>query len=187
MLAREVGTNDLRAYIGGRKIHVHALPAVLPFRVGEEASQHFGVEVTFAFEIAVETAVGETGAGHDLLNRNILETVAIEKLSRALNDVFSHFCAVAGGIGHRLSSVIRGGSMARTTSACLAKHYFEHILIPCWYAGTAVQPRGMVSKEKRMSEGNPCALVAAPTRRKLITGMAMALGSLVVQPGVWGS
>src|SRR5437868_15387800 len=112
MLAREVGTNDLRAHIGGRKIHVHALPAVLPFRIGEEASQHFGVEVALAFEIAVETAVGETCAGHDLLNRNILEAVAIEKLSRALNDVFSHFCAVAGWVGHWLSCVIRRGSMA---------------------------------------------------------------------------
>jgi hypothetical protein len=104
----------LRAYISGGKIHVHPLPAALPFRVGEEASQHFGVQIAFAFEIAVETAVGETRAGHDLLNRNILETVAIEKLSRALNNVLSYFCAVAGGIRHRLSWAISGGSMART-------------------------------------------------------------------------
>jgi hypothetical protein len=90
----------LRAYISGGKIHVHALPAALPFRVGEEASQHFGVQITLAFEIAVETAVGQTGAGHDLLNRNILEAMAIEKLPRALNDVFSYFCAVAGWVGH---------------------------------------------------------------------------------------
>ena len=39
-----------------------------------------------------------------------------------------------------------------------------------------------------MSDGkNPCALVAAPTRRKLIAGVAMALGSLAVKPGAWAS
>lgn len=39
-----------------------------------------------------------------------------------------------------------------------------------------------------MSDGkNPCALVGAPTRRKLIAGVAMALGGLAVDPSVWGS
>jgi len=39
-----------------------------------------------------------------------------------------------------------------------------------------------------MSEGkNPCALLAAPTRRKLIAGVAIALGGLAVNPGVWAS
>jgi hypothetical protein len=78
--------------------------------------------------------------------------------------------------------------MARTTSACLAKHYFEHILNPCWYARTADEPLGWCQKEKRMSEGkNPCALVTLPTRRKLIAGVAMALGALAARPSVWGN
>lgn len=39
-----------------------------------------------------------------------------------------------------------------------------------------------------MSDGkNPCALVGAPTRRKLIAGVAMALGGLAVDHSVWGS
>jgi hypothetical protein len=28
-----------------------------------------------------------------------------------------------------------------------AKYYFEHILIPCWYAGTAGEPRHGVNSE----------------------------------------
>jgi len=38
-----------------------------------------------------------------------------------------------------------------------------------------------------MNEGNsPCALVAKPTRRKLIAGVAAALGGLTAGPCVWG-
>src|SRR5258708_14702463 len=47
---------------------------------------------------------------------------------------------------------------------------------------------GWCQKEKRMSEGkNPRKLLAAPTRRKLIAGVAMALGGLAMKPGVWAS
>jgi len=39
-----------------------------------------------------------------------------------------------------------------------------------------------------MTEGkNPCSLVALPTRRKLIAGVAMVLGGLAVRPSVWGN
>jgi uncharacterized protein YndB with AHSA1/START domain len=75
--------------------------------------------------------------------------------------------------------------MARTALACLAKYYFEHILIPCWYAGTADQPLGWCEMGGMMSEGkNSCALVAEPTRRTLIRGVALALGGLAAGAGV---
>ena len=39
-----------------------------------------------------------------------------------------------------------------------------------------------------MSEGkNPSKLLSVPTRRRLITGVAMALGGLAMKPGVWAS
>jgi hypothetical protein len=38
------------------KIDVHALPAIFPFRVSEEASQNFGIKVALAFEVAVESS-----------------------------------------------------------------------------------------------------------------------------------
>jgi uncharacterized protein YndB with AHSA1/START domain len=77
--------------------------------------------------------------------------------------------------------------MARTAFTCLSKYYFEHILIPCWYAGTADEPLGWCPKEKMMIEGkNSCALVGVPTRRKLIARVAMAFGGLAVGPRVWG-
>src|SRR5437879_10541715 len=38
-----------------------------------------------------------------------------------------------------------------------------------------------------MTEGkSPCAMVAAPTRRKLIAGVVAALGGLIAVRGVWG-
>jgi hypothetical protein len=54
----------------------------------------------------------ETRTGHDLLNGDIVEAMAIEKPSRTLNDVFSYFRAVTNRIGHKVSSVVRCGSMA---------------------------------------------------------------------------
>src|SRR6266849_2760926 len=88
---------------------MHTLPAALPFRIGEEASQNFGIEIAFTFEIAIEAAVCETRTGHDLLKRDIFESVSIEQFSRTLNDVFSYFLAVAGGIWHQASWVVRCG------------------------------------------------------------------------------
>src|SRR6266436_10211290 len=47
---------------------------------------------------------------------------------------------------------------------------------------------GRCRKEKKMSEGkNPSKLLSVPTRRRLITGVAMALGGLAMKPGVWAS
>jgi hypothetical protein len=46
---------------------MHALPATLPIRVGEETSQNLGIEIALAIEIAIESAVRETGGCHDLL------------------------------------------------------------------------------------------------------------------------
>src|SRR5258706_4874375 len=47
---------------------------------------------------------------------------------------------------------------------------------------------GWCQKEKRMSEGkNPSKLLSVPTRRRLIAGVAMALGGLAMKPGVWAS
>jgi hypothetical protein len=57
---------------------VHAFPAAFPFWVSEEAPQDRGVKIAFAFEITIETAVGQTGASHDLLERNTLKAMPIE-------------------------------------------------------------------------------------------------------------
>src|SRR5258708_28712808 len=72
---------------------------------------------------------------------------------------------------------------------CLAKHYFEHILVSCLYAGMAAEPlnsgeirEGMMNERK-----NPCASMAASTRRKLITGAVVAVGSLIAGPCAWAN
>jgi hypothetical protein len=70
---------------------VHTFPAVLPIGIGEEAPQDFCVQIALAFEIAVEAAVGQACASHDLLDRNILEPVAIELSSCTIDDLSFHF------------------------------------------------------------------------------------------------
>jgi hypothetical protein len=103
VLAGEIGTDDLRAGVGRREIDVHAFPAIFPFGVGEEATEDFGVEIAFTMEIAVEAAVGEAGSGHNLSDRDILKTVAIEELAGAFDDILFHRRAVASWVGHETS------------------------------------------------------------------------------------
>ena len=79
---------------------MHAFPAVLPLRVGEEAIQYLGVEIALAFEIRIEAAVRESRACHDLCDRNGFKAVAIEQPSCAVDDLFLCFSAMSSGIWH---------------------------------------------------------------------------------------
>src|SRR6267143_2862599 len=65
--------------------------------------RNLGVEIAFAFEIAVEAAVGEARTGHDLVERDTLKAMAIEELAGAVNDVFLDCSAVTSGVRHRAS------------------------------------------------------------------------------------
>src|ERR1700688_34242 len=78
MLSREIRSDNLRANVGGRQIHFYAFPATLPVGVSEETSQNFGVQIAFAFEIAVEAAMRESRAGHDLLQGDIIKAATIK-------------------------------------------------------------------------------------------------------------
>ncbi len=100
MLAGKIGADDLGADVAGRQVHFRAFPTTFPIGVGEEAGEDFGVEIALALEIAVEAAVGEAGAGHDLLDGDTLEAVAIEELARAIDDGFLDGRAVASGVGN---------------------------------------------------------------------------------------
>jgi hypothetical protein len=99
MLPGQIGPDDLRAGVHGGQVDMYALPAVIPFRVGEEALQHFGVEIALARKVFVETAMGEAGAAHDLLDRYAIESEAVEQLSGALDDSGPGFRAVIRGVG----------------------------------------------------------------------------------------
>jgi hypothetical protein len=82
---------------------VDAFPAAFPFGVSEKAAKNGSVEIAFAFEIAIEAAVGEAGAGHDLVERHTFKAVAIEELARAVDDGLLYGFAMAGGVRHEAS------------------------------------------------------------------------------------
>src|SRR5262249_23166107 len=81
-------------------VDVDALPAVLPFGIGEEAGHHLRVEVALALEVGVEAAVREPGSGHDPRDRDALEAEAVEEAARAVDDASLHFGVAGGGVGH---------------------------------------------------------------------------------------
>src|SRR5215475_13426866 len=110
MLAGEIGADHLRADVRRGNINMDALPAVLPFRVGEETVEHFGVEIAFGVEITVEPAVGELRAGHDLADGDAFKAVPVEQAARAVNDAFSHLRTMAGGIGHGAPQMAAGAA-----------------------------------------------------------------------------
>src|SRR5580692_10826755 len=77
--------------------------AVAPVRVtsvGKEASQHLGIEVALALEVAIEAPAGQSGAFHDLVERDFFKAVAVKETACAGDDLFLHFCAVTDGIRH---------------------------------------------------------------------------------------
>ena len=96
----EIGADDLRANVAGRKIHLHALPATFPVGVGEEAGEDFGVEIALAMEITIEAAVREAGASHDLLDGDTLKAMAIEKFASAVDDGLLDGRAVSKRVRH---------------------------------------------------------------------------------------
>jgi hypothetical protein len=67
VLAREIGEHHLRPDVLRRQIDLDAIPTTLPFRVGEKTTQDLGIEIAFAFEIAIETAAGQPRSRHDLI------------------------------------------------------------------------------------------------------------------------
>src|ERR1700694_1154044 len=119
-------------------------PAAFPLRVSEEAAKDLGVEIAFAIEIAVEAAVGEARAGHDLIERHTLKAMAIEELAGAVNDVFLDCRAVTSGVRHGASFLSRRRSMPRTRLPFPEKDYLEHILARwCDAGGRAVNFGGL--------------------------------------------
>jgi hypothetical protein len=150
MLARQISTNDLRAHVGGGEIDLHSFPATFPLGIGEEAAEDRGVEVALAFEIAVEGAVGEARAGHDLADGDAFEAVSIEQAARARDD-FSLYCGgVSGGVGHACSSYCvipsMGRSMRRNEYGIPAKYDLDHILA-AWFDGAELDK--LIREEQR--------------------------------------
>jgi len=131
----------LRAHVGGRQVHTHTFPAALPVGVRKKASQNLGIKIALAIEIAVKAPVRQTGACHNLLDRYVLETMAIELSARTFDDLPLDFLAVASGIRHASSSMVVPGSMPRALGSCLVKYYFEHILNSCFHADAAASPQ----------------------------------------------
>src|SRR5262249_17450203 len=94
VLAREVCVNDLSSCVDRREVDVHPRPASgrgLPQRVHDR----FGVEVALCLKVAIEPPSREPGMSHDVLYRDLAESVAVKKRPRAPNDGFSRAVAVA--------------------------------------------------------------------------------------------
>lgn len=118
---------------------MHAFPAILPFRVSEEAGQDIHVEVALALEIAVKAAVREACSNHNLADRNAFKSVAIEQSAGAINDFLFNFGAMTGGIRHLAPFGTR--EYGRQTARHQAKYYFEHILA-LWFDAVPAGGRG---------------------------------------------
>jgi uncharacterized protein YndB with AHSA1/START domain len=78
--------------------------------------------------------------------------------------------------------------MARIVPRRLAKHYFEHILVPWSYAETAGEPlKERMNPEAMMNEQeSPYALMIGPTRRKLMMGVVAAVGASMASLPILG-
>src|SRR5258708_1397866 len=100
MLARQVGTDDLRSGINGFEINRYSLPARAPIGVSQETTEDFRIQSALVLEVFVKRTVRHASSGHDLLHRNIVESTLVELFSRAFDDpLFGRF-AITRGIRH---------------------------------------------------------------------------------------
>src|SRR2546430_219849 len=102
MLAREIGTDDLRADVGGCAVNLYPLPGAVPARIRKEALHGFGVEVALAFEVPVKAAMRQAGFRHDLVDRHAIETEPIEQPAGNADDRRLGRSAVARRVRHWL-------------------------------------------------------------------------------------
>jgi hypothetical protein len=107
---------------------VHSLPAVFPFRVSKKAIQHLGIEIALTFEVGIEATVREPRTRHDLSDRYIFETMAIEQSTGAVDDPLPLLCTMTSGIRHRFPPEL---AVERALRSCSppAQYYIEHILL----------------------------------------------------------
>ena len=69
----------------------------------KEAAQNFAIQIAFAFEVAVKSAVRQARTGHDLRDRDVIESVPVEQPAGALNNFPFDLLAVTSGIRHIFS------------------------------------------------------------------------------------
>ena len=68
VLPGQVSANDLRAGVCGLPVDMDTFPAVIPFRVGEEALHHLRVQIALAGKVLVKPTMGKACIRHNLLD-----------------------------------------------------------------------------------------------------------------------
>src|ERR1700751_1358438 len=103
MLAREVGTDELRADMGRSAVDLDAVPVAGPGRIGEEALQGFSIEIALAAEVPVEAPMRQSDFGHDPADRDAIEPEPIEQPASGADDRLACRVAAGGRVGHEAS------------------------------------------------------------------------------------
>src|SRR5262249_13752952 len=88
VLSGQIPTDNLSRGVDSVEIDPEARPTFRR-RLGQGKRNCFGVKVTFGVEIVVKGATGEASMGHEIINRDTVETVSVEERTRAANDARS--------------------------------------------------------------------------------------------------
>lgn len=161
MLMRKVGAHDLTANVGRCEVDLDPFPAVLPIRIGEKTAQDLDIQIAFALKVTVETAAGQVGAFHNLIERDSLEAMAVKETTSARHDALSDLGAMAAAIGHvdfPFSEYNDEGPRAVDQNMFL--------IIFSWHVGMSSNTRHAMTKQTIMM-----------TRRQAVAGVAMLAGA----------
>src|SRR5262249_27710339 len=102
VLARQVCADDLASRVGGREIDGHPGQAA-DRNLAQRHPDRLRIEIAFLVEILVETTSGETRVGHDLIDRDRIEAMAVEHDLGAADDPFPGALTMFRWIGHGTS------------------------------------------------------------------------------------
>src|SRR5436190_1174885 len=104
MITREIRLDDpLGARLGLAGGRMPGLPG-LGAPLAQEVANGLRIDLVLAAEMAIEAAVRQARARHDLLDRNLGEPLAVEQPSGAFEDPFPRILLALLGIGHLSSS-----------------------------------------------------------------------------------
>src|SRR5215203_5961864 len=98
MVEREVGVDDS---LCAQFVRIASRPSPGFWRrLAQEPAHGFGIKLVLVLEMPVEAAVRQAGILHDLADRDLGKTLAVEQAARAFEDALTRLQLVLGRIRH---------------------------------------------------------------------------------------
>src|SRR5918995_5918016 len=98
MRLRQIEGNELPS--AAPRLSAVGVARALAFAAGQNLLHHFRVKLFLRAEMIVEAAAREPRIGHDLVDRNTVESVPVEEAPRGVDDLLPRSLLMFFGVWH---------------------------------------------------------------------------------------